>query len=721
MKYLRRSLMVMLLFPVLFLSACSSPLDSSESVVSPGLGIDLCYNCHLDTGYTFYNPSFAMTIQQIFAVWASSGHSNLETRYSASFGTTLFGFPDLDNYMDESCVPCHDPNMDSQYVAALAATGAPGGSTTLRPVVGCEACHGSGDGHINASFAVPYPAPDYDRCGQCHNSDFDHNEHHPEADNLVEDYKGSRHSQSMAPFLSFPVAPLCAACHTDEGARAYVDTDWTAIPSGDPPVSDPHPVQCRTCHDAHDPGSLYARAGGVGSEEFRLCNRCHLLDDGAGNPGVHYHENWGDEFLITDTHIAASGSFDTRGANEIPITGYAFSYTSQRPCRNCHNVHSADIEINEQWANSAHADTSAVGAWAHYNWTRSDRRDCQRCHTTTGIIEYLTTNPMAGTDYAAPLTTDNNYMPEMLHCNGCHSDNAGSLREPGPIIGDYAGASYPYPDVGGSNVCMACHIGRESGESIQNKSADFSSTGFVNSHYLSAGGTIFQATGYEYAATYANFSFYEHEEVGLIAKTSSVVGGTDKGPCVGCHLSSPESHHFLPVEHDEDGHITAVTSRVCSKCHSGGDARTPDLLQDEKELLHAALGALESAMADSTIKPAYYFQPSYPYIFSEPDTTDRLKGVVNWLSIGDTDLTGDTTGKSNMGAAYNYNLLEHDPGAFAHNSLYTRLLIFDSIDWLDNNILNGTIDLSAFPEAAEYLQRDDIAGNNSAVARPAIY
>lgn len=715
MKYLRRLLMVMLLFPVLFLSACSSPLDSSESVVSPGLGIDLCYNCHLDTGYTFYNPSFAMTIQQIFAVWASSGHSNLETRYSASFGTTLFGFPDLDNYMDESCVPCHDPNMDSQYVAALAATGAPGGSTTLRPVVGCEACHGSGDGHINASFTVPYPAPDYDRCGQCHNSDFDHNEHHPEADNLVEDYKGSRHSQSMAPFLSFPVAPLCAACHTDEGARAYVDTDWTAIPSGDPPVSDPHPVQCRTCHEAHDPGSLNARAGGVGSEEFRLCNRCHLLDDGAGNPGVHYHEGWGDEFLTTDTHIGTPGDWPSPfSANLNSISGYAISYTDERVCRNCHNVHSGNIEISRQWAASAHADTSAPAAWAHYNWTRSDRRACQRCHTVTGVIEYLTTNPMAGTDYAAPLTTNVNYRPEMLHCNGCHMDNAGGLRTPGPITGEYTDAPFIFPDISGSNVCMACHTGRESGESIQNKSADFSSTSFINSHYLTAGGTIFQATGYEFSATYDNFSFYAHDQIG-ITETEGI--GTE-GPCIGCHLSSPESHLFLPVEHSASGTITSITSGICDECHSGQFALTASILEEEKEELHASLEALKAAMADSTVKPAFFFTSAYPYMFEDAGHTTA---VTNWASYADTSVNSENTGKPNMGAAFNFNLLEHDPGAYAHNRLYVKLLVFDSIDWLDNNVLNGTIDLSGYPEAARYLQGDDITGNDGAVFRPQIF
>jgi hypothetical protein len=703
MKGLIRSFLVLVL--ALMVSACSNPLDSSESAVSAGLGIDQCYTCHLDTGYTYYNASFALTIQQIFADWSQSAHSNTGN------------FPDsgyFGNASPEDCTVCHDRNLDSQYLGALDAAGAPGGVPSGRPVTACEACHGSGDGHINAFFAVAYPAPDYEQCGLCHNSTFDHNEFHPEADNLVEDYEGSKHNQSLGPFSSFPVAPVCAACHTDEGARNYVETDWTAVPPGDPPVSDAHPVQCRTCHDAHDPGSLHARSIGTGSEEFRLCNRCHLLDDGTGNPGVHYHEGWGDEYLITDTHIATSGNWPPFQANLNSITGYAISFTDERVCRNCHNVHSGSLEINRQWAASAHADTSAPGAWAHYNWTSFGGGSCQRCHTTTGVIAYLTANSQATTPYSPPLSSDAGYRPEMLHCNGCHSDNAGGLRTPGAIIGDYTDAPFTFPDVAGSNVCMACHTGQESGESIKNMSADFSSVSFVNSHYLTAGGTIFQATGYEFASTYANYSFYAHDQIG-ITETDGI--GTE-GPCIGCHLSSPESHHFLPVEHSAAGTITSITSTVCDECHAGQFALTAVMLEEEKEELHASLNALKAAMASTVVKPAFYFTNSYPYVFED---AGFAVPTVNWASFADTSANFETTGKLNMGAVFNFNLLEHDPGAYTHNRLYVKLLIFDSIDWLDNNLLDGVIDLTAFPEAAEYLQGDESTSNDSVVTRPPIY
>jgi hypothetical protein len=44
-----------------------------------------------------------------------------------------------------------------------------------------------------------------------------------------------------------------------------------------------------------------------------------------------------------------------------------------------------------------------------------------------------------------------------------------------------------------------------------------------------------------------------------------------------------------------------------------------------------------------------------------------------------------------MGTAINYNLLLHDPGAVAHNRYYSRRLIYDAIDWLDDGVMNYSV------------------------------
>jgi hypothetical protein len=74
-------------------------------------------------------------------------------------------------------------------------------------------------------------------------------------------------------------------------------------------------------------------------------------------------------------------------------------------------------------------------------------------------------------------------------------------------------------------------------------------------------------------------------------------------------------------------------------------------------------------------------------------------GAVKDWTDGDNDASGATSGKNNMGAAFNYNLLEHDPGAFAHNRYYAKRLIFDSIDWLDDGTMNESVDLTGYADA----------------------
>ena len=44
-----------------------------------------------------------------------------------------------------------------------------------------------------------------------------------------------------------------------------------------------------------------------------------------------------------------------------------------------------------------------------------------------------------------------------------------------------------------------------------------------------------------------------------------------------------------------------------------------------------------------------------------------------------------------MGAAFNFNLLEHDPGGYVHNRMYVKRLIYDSLDWLDDGVMNYSV------------------------------
>ncbi|HJV66276.1 MAG TPA: hypothetical protein VJ550_11115 [Geomonas sp.] len=84
---------------------------------------------------------------------------------------------------------------------------------------------------------------------------------------------------------------------------------------------------------------------------------------------------------------------------------------------------------------------------------------------------------------------------------------------------------------------------------------------------------------------------------------------------------------------------------------------------------------------------------TYPYFFTSAAYTTA---VTDW-TLG---TNSDALGKNNMGAAFNLNMLTREPGAYAHNRYYTKRLIFDAIDWLQNGSMTGSINVGAIPGGA---------------------
>lgn len=711
--YARKRLL--LLFASLLSSAmlwgCGSNGSGGSDVVVPSpenvqtLGIDNCFVCH------------GVSVGE---VWTDGVHGNKEAAPSS---------PLPDNPNDPVvCSACHDQLGDGARLAAV--------GQTNRPVVGCESCHGGGSAHRGVGL-IPYPNPDRERCGQCHNASYVHS---AEGDNIVEDFRLSPHANSLENEAIFvagttDVRALCSKCHTDEGAKLYRDVDGNfaaltaALPNTAPALNNASSIECRTCHQAHNEGALLESATPAGfnlsarSAEFNTCTNCHqLFEAGSDTPIIAYHDPAANPFgnldeIITDTHLATPGNF-VNGTNVADITGYAFDYGDERACRNCHNPHSADTAINEQWAESRHADKTAAGAWAHYNWTEipgaarndgtvvgatGDRRPCQRCHTTSGVVTYLDANADGDpSDYVAPLAYDANFKPEMLKCNGCHVNNVGGLRSTGQITADYTNAPTQYPQASGSNICISCHSGRESGDSIKNSTANFADTGFINSHYLTAGGTVFAQTGFTYGGRdYSIPSSDRHDKIGMGVATGdanfdAVRNNYTNGPCVSCHFGSNDGSHTLsPLTQYAVGDVSL--NPVCIYCHTnrgaGSNAETTWLGTDEiaatlqgtthKARYQAALEALKVQLALQD----FNFTTAYPYFANR-----------NWITVA------DPTGKLNMGAAFNYNLMIHDPGGVAHNRRYTRRLIYDSIDHLDDGVLNYSVagTLNGLPDDTVY-------------------
>jgi len=689
------------------------------------VGLIECYLCHVDGGVEKFTGS------RVVSRWLNGPHGNDESRneffqpvdlHPDNTGFPYYGFQGLG--IEPDCTTeCHDQLGDGELLDDFwEEAGIDYLGRVNRPVIGCESCHGEGGKHFGIG-EMQYPRPDPERCGQCHNEDFDHNMFNPEGDNIVEDYLASPHADSINEFTyadgsETDVQARCAKCHTDEGARLYKDVSGghdeleEQLPDTLPPVVDATVVQCRTCHNPHDPQELLfvdQVDGGdnvVQSAEYRTCSNCHQNNGSFGLADGYHGENSGfswsggppsfpvgvapfhaDE-IIYDTHFDNAETSGIEGYNLGPVTDDRFGLASERLCRDCHNVHAADTTINNQWARSGHGgriaevkeaadasdpqnilDAAVEGSpFDFFFFSTFAGGSCSRCHTATGAGNYL-----SDPESYAPFNNDflhlSGEQKELMYCWACHANNSGELRTPGPIIADYSNAPFTYPDLRGTNVCMACHVGLESGDSIKNSNDDFSNKEFVDSHNLSAGGTLFTSTGYEFdGREYTNSIFYVHDRVGL---TNPAETG-DNGPCIGCHMKADESHLFLPVKKNASGEVTELTSfaETCSDCHSG-----PEELVDQVNELHDGFKAALEALRVQLANNGYVFLGNFPY-FTNSD----------WTSAN------DPSGKNNMGTAFNYNLLIHEPGAYVHNLQYTKKLIYDSIDFLDDGTLNSSVE-----------------------------
>ncbi|UFS69440.1 hypothetical protein LPW11_16250 [Geomonas sp. RF6] len=162
-------------------------------------------------------------------------------------------------------------------------------------------------------------------------------------------------------------------------------------------------------------------------------------------------------------------------------------------------------------------------------------------------------------------------------------------------------------------------------------------------------------------------------------------------------MTSTNSHSFSPVGRDGSGTIATIRSTSCAQCHKGPAYLDAVRMATRETKFAASLLALQKVLEGRGI----YYSEASPYFFKSAGSTDAVNAFTAWGSA-------DT-----MGAAFNFSLLKHEPGAYAHNMLYSKRLIYDSIDYLDDGALNDTVvaainalpdlDMSLKGAAAAYL------------------
>lgn len=487
-------------------------------------------------------------------------------------------------------------------------------------------------------------------------------------------------------------------------------------------------TSCQNCHDSNGKGAANNVFGNWSSSShknlFVVCYSCHVGTNSGGHPGFltggqvnqtnFTYITGGANFCFTCHHKGNNLHYNTEaqlanicvachnpnvhnpaatmslsagvrhfnGYTSTTNPDYRAAYvTPTTQCANCHittaNVPDAtDPALQQQrqdWSVSGHANTGSQ-AWMSNDFKTMS--GCVQCHTTAGFIAYST----------AKVTTawgTTSKTRDVLTCIACHTDiSSGALRTNLPIQ-PYTDDTYTNPDVGNtSNLCIKCHSGTQSGRSIKTKvaaGADFTNLAFIGSHSAAAAGILFKSIGYEFSGqNYSNKWHFKHDQIGISNFTAYNYNTGSNGPCVGCHMSSSNKHTFSPLTKDTGGVVTAVISTSCAGCHTGPAYLDAGRINSRETKFAATLLALQKVLETKNI----YYADTAPYFFNSSGDTNSGNAVTNW---GNADT---------MGAAFNFNLLRHEPGAYAHNMIYTKRLIYDSIDFLDNGVFDNSVSVT---------------------------
>ena len=340
-----------------------------------------------------------------------------------------------------------------------------------------------------------------------------------------------------------------------------------------------------------------------------------------------------------------------------------------------------DVPFQDLWLASPHTNTQAA-AFNHWNDAKANPQGipltCAKCHSTPGYQDFLGVDGSAAGMVDSPAITGT-----VITCVACHNVATQTLVSvtfpSGVVVGN----------LGPEAICMECHQGRKSTVSVDKAitalnlaDADTVSDklSFINIHYRAAAATLYGAVvkgGYEYAGKSYNVKFAH-------------VDGMDT--CVACH----------------DTHSLQVKIDTCKECHQGvktvddlqnirmpgsgmdynGNGNTTEGIAKEIEGLQAMLlTAIQTYGKEVAKADISYLPDAYPYFYTDANGNGKVDSSEQAYASWTPRL---------LEAAYNYQLVVKDPGAFAHNAKYVIQLLYDSTDDL-NTKLTTKVDLSKVP------------------------
>jgi len=301
---------------------------------------------------------------------------------------------------------------------------------------------------------------------------------------------------------------------------------------------------------------------------------------------------------------------------------------------------------------------------------------CSKCHSAVGVPLWLkeaaASDGVTGVTIAQPVS-------QGFQCSTCHDVTQFPAVYAVNEVKFPSGAKLTFGEGAPANLCIECHQGRQSTVSINKAIGDAApdtvveGLTFKNPHYFAAGATLFgtEAKGaYEYdGQTY--LGHHAHVDAGQSCVTCHNAHelGINTELCAGCHggATDPATIRMGTTDYDGDGNTTEGMA---------------DEVATETELL---LAAIQNHAADKVGTAIAYDAASYPYFFIDtnangvvdPEEATRENGYATWTP-------------RLLRAAYNYQWVQKDPGAFAHNGKYILQVLYDSLKDIGGDVTTLT-------------------------------
>jgi hypothetical protein len=314
--------------------------------------------------------------------------------------------------------------------------------------------------------------------------------------------------------------------------------------------------------------------------------------------------------------------------------------------------------IVEDWIASPHGDRKSE-SFGHWNEDGAVPESCATCHSGPGLMDFLGADGSSAgkVDTPAPIGSP-------IDCVACHNKAAGDLEQ----------ITFPSGEVvtqaDSSAICMVCHQGRTSGDTVNAAITGMEDDtvngdlGFLNVHYRAAAATMLGGVvrgGYQYdgKAYVERFAHVPEFNTCTTCHNPHTTKTVAVDQCVACHKDIDDVKAIRTTPGDLDGDGNAAEG-------IGGEIAT----------LHEKLGeAITLYASQVTGKAIVYDSHAYPYFFNDlnengaPDSDEAIypNRYQSWTP-------------RLLRAAYNYQFVAKDPGAYAHNPRYALQLVYDSLE-----------------------------------------